>query len=313
MAPTLETPRLRLRAFTPADLDALHRLDSDPTVMRYVIPPRSYAETEEYLQKNLKNYEDPHSPVRWCLEEKTSGEFAGVIGLFRLEDDTDWEIGYRFFEKFWGRGYATEAFRAVIGFGLRHRNLPRLVAVANPENRASYRVMEKVGMHFERMAFYYGTDVVFYAIYPNPHAALIEELERYLHRIREIAPELPPAHTWREGGPNAAQILFHVAEASDFWVRQVILGRDRPRDRPHEFVGDFSMEQIWASLEKALDACHLFRQTPGLDLTAPVTVVGNHNPSETFTHWTVAKALTHVTAHTAEHFGQLKAVMPRRV
>jgi ribosomal-protein-alanine N-acetyltransferase len=312
MIALLETPRLRLRPFTPADLPDLHRLDSDPTVMRYVIPPRSYAETEEYLQKILKNYEDPHGPVRWCMVEKETGAMAGVIGIFRLEDDTDWEIGYRFFENFWGKGYATEALREVIDYGLHIRKLPRLVAVANPENRASYRVMEKVGMHFEKMAFYYGTDVVFYAIYPNPHAALIEELERYLRRIRDIAPELPMAHTWRQGGPNTAQILFHMAEASDFWVRQLILGHDRPRDRAQEFVGDFSPEHIQESLEKALDACRLFRQTP-VELTTPVAVVGTHNPSETFTHWTVAKALTHVTAHAAEHFGQLKAVMPRRV
>lgn len=312
MAPTLETPRLRLRPFTPADLDALHRLDSDPTVMRYVIPPRSQAETEEYLQKILRQYDEDHGPIRWKIEARETGDFMGVIGIFRLEDDTDWEIGYRFFENLWGKGYATEALRVVVDYGLRERNLPRLVAVANPENRASYRVMEKVGMHFERMAFYYGTDVVFYAIYPNPHAALAEELERYLRRIREIAPELPMAHTWRPGGPNAAQILFHVAEASDFWVRKIVLGHDRPRDRAHEFVGDFSLEQIQESLEKALDACQLFRRTP-VELTAPVTVVGNHNPSETYTNWTVAKALTHVTAHAAEHFGQLKAIMPRRV
>lgn len=312
MVPVLETPRLRLRPFTSTDLDDLHRLDSDPVVMRYVIPPRTHAETEEYLRKILKNYEDPYGPVRWCMVEKATGAMAGVIGIFRLEDDTDWETGYRFFENFWGKGYATEALRAVIAHGLHERKLPRLVAVANPENRASYRVMEKVGMHHEKMAFYYDTDVVFYAIYPNPHAALIEELERYLRRIQEIAPELPMAHTWRDGGPNTAQILFHVAEASDFWVRRVVLGLDRPRNRPHEFVGDFSLRQIQESLATALDACQLFRRTP-VELTTPVTVAGNHNPSENFSNWTVAKALTHVTAHAAEHFGQLKAVIPRRV
>lgn len=312
MIALLETPRLRLRPFTPADLPALFRLDSDPTVMRYVIPPRTYAETTEYLQKILRQYDEAQGPIRWKIEVRDTGEFAGVIGIFRLEDDTDWEIGYRFFENFWGKGYATEALREVVDYGLRDWGLPRLVAVANPENRASHRVMEKAGMHFEKMAFYYGTEVVFYAIYPNPHAALIEELEDYLRRIRAVAPELPMTHTWREGGPNVTQILFHVAEASDFWVRKTILGHDRPRDRAQEFVGQFSLVQIQESLEKALDACRLFRQTP-VELTAPVDVRGSHNPSEIFTTWTVAKALTHVTAHAAEHFGQLKAVMPRRV
>lgn len=312
MVPTIETPRLRLRPFTPADLPDLHRLDSDPVVMRYVIPPRTYAETEEYLNKILRQYDEAHGPIRWKVEERETGEFVGVIGLFRLEDDSDWEIGYRFFQYFWGKGYAAEALRVVIQHGLHDRNLPRLVAVANPENRASYRVMEKVGMHFEKMAFYYNTDVVFYAIYPNSHAPLIEELERYLRRIGEIAPDLPMDRTWREGGPNVAQILFHVAEASDFWVRHVILGHDRPRDRPQEFVGAFSLTQIQQSLEKALDACQLLRRTP-IELTAPVTVAGGHNPSRDFTGWTVGKALIHVTAHAGEHFGQLKAVMPRVV
>lgn len=312
MIAPLETPRLRLRAFTPADLDALYRLDSDPEVMRYVIPPRTYAETEEYLQKILRQYEEAHGPVRWNVEERETGRFVGVIGIFRLEDDSDWEIGYRFFRDFWGKGYATEALREVIAYGLHDWKLPRLVAVANPENRASYRVMEKVGMRFEKMAFYYGTDVVFYAIYPNPHAPLVEELERYLRRIGEIAPELPMDRTWRDGGPNVAQILFHVAEASDFWVRHVILGHDRPRDRPREFVGNFSREAIQTSLAQALDACRLFRRTP-VELTTPVTIAGGHASLEEFTGWTVAKALTHVTAHAAEHFGQLKAFMPRVV
>ncbi len=312
MIPVLEIPCLRLRPFTLPDLANLYRLDSDPVVMRYVIPPRTYAETEEYLQKILKNYDDPYGPVRWCMVEKETGAFAGVIGLFRLEDDSDWEIGYRFFPEFWGKGYATEALQTVIQFGFETRRLPRIVAVANPENRASYRVMEKVGMRFEKVAFFYNTDVVFYAIYPNPHAPLVEELERYLHRIQEIAPDLPMDRTWRDGGPNVAQILFHVAEASDFWVRHVVLGLDRPRDRPHEFVGDFSLEEIQTSLATALDACRLFRRTR-VELTAPVTVAGGHNPLEEFTGWTVAKALIHVTTHAGEHFGQLKAFMPRVV
>ncbi|MCY7352391.1 MAG: GNAT family N-acetyltransferase [Cytophagaceae bacterium] len=167
MVPTIETPRLRLRCFVHGDLPDLHRLDSDPDVMRYVIPTRTYDETAAYLQKILKNYEDGSGLVRWNVEEKASGEFIGVIGLFRLEDDTDWEIGYRFFQNFWGKGYATEALRTVIDHAFESRHVPRIVAVANPENQASYRVMEKVGMRFEKMAFYYGTDVRFYAIYPN--------------------------------------------------------------------------------------------------------------------------------------------------
>ncbi len=162
----LETPRLRLRRFVAADLEDLYRLDSDPVVMRYVIPPRTWAETETYLQKILLDYDNGSGLIRWNVEERETGAFVGVIGLFRLEDDSDWEIGYRFFPEFWGKGYATEALRAVIAHAFERLNLPRLVAVANPENRASYRVMEKVGMRFEKMAFYYGTDVVFYVVYP---------------------------------------------------------------------------------------------------------------------------------------------------
>ena len=162
----LETPRLRLRRFVPSDLEDLYRLDSDPVVMRYVIPPRTWTETEVYLQTILENYDNGSGLIRWNVEERETGAFVGVIGLFRLPDDSDWEIGYRFFPEFWGKGYATEALRVVIDYAFGHLNLPRLVAVANPENRASSRVMEKVGMRFERMAFYYGADVVFYSLYP---------------------------------------------------------------------------------------------------------------------------------------------------
>lgn len=313
MVPVIETSRLRLRCFVHDDYSDLHRLDSDPAVMRYVIPPRTPDETEAYLRKILENYQDGSGLIRWNIGEKETGAFVGVIGLFRLEDDSDWEIGYRFFQNFWGKGYATEALRAVIDHAFDSRHVPRIVAVANPENQASYRVMEKVGMRFEKKAFYYGTDVVLYAIYPNPHAPLIDELERYLYRIREILPDLPLHKTWREGGPNVAQILFHTAEASDFWVRHVVLGHERPRDRPLEFTGQFSEKVIVKSLEKALDACPLFRQASTIDLTAPVTVDGSYSPSGQSNGWTVAKALIHVTAHAGEHFGQLKIFMPKVV
>ena len=81
-----------------------------------------------------------------------------------LEKTPEVEVAYLLAKDYWNQGLATEAARASIEYGLDELKLDRIVAIARPENVGSYRVMEKVGMKYEKDAHYYNVNVVYYAI-----------------------------------------------------------------------------------------------------------------------------------------------------
>jgi hypothetical protein len=87
-----------------------------------------------------------------------------------------------------------------------------------------------------------------------PHLA---ELRRYLGDIWDLLSLFPLDHRWTPDGPSAGQIAFHAAEAADFWLRSVILGKNRPRDREAEFSRNPTLTKIREALDRATDACHL--------------------------------------------------------
>ncbi|KUG08750.1 GNAT family N-acetyltransferase [Solirubrum puertoriconensis] len=159
-----ETERLALRQLTLTDLDTLYRLDSDPEVMRYIIPPRTYDGTREYLEELIANYEKFPGLGRWAVIEKSTGAFVGVHVLKHLEASGHIEVGYRFFRQYWGRGYATEMTKALLRYGFEDLGLQQIVGVTNPENVASQHVLEKCGMRYRHMAEFYGGPVRFYTI-----------------------------------------------------------------------------------------------------------------------------------------------------
>lgn len=161
----LETDRLRLRRFTDSDRDAalLFELDSDPEVMRHV-GPNGVATIAEYRDRLrtiwLPQYGTPPRGV-WAVEEREGGTFVGWAmlrpsPLHRLAADVGWtrssdlELGYRLRRAAWGRGYATECAAALVRRGLADPDTTAVVAVALVTNRASCRVLEKVGLSYER-------------------------------------------------------------------------------------------------------------------------------------------------------------------
>jgi ribosomal-protein-alanine N-acetyltransferase len=159
---TLETVRLRLRGFTDSDADAqlLFELDSDPEVMRYIGPYRM--PTVEAYRERLQTYWLPYytaHPTRgfWAVIEKAPDRFAGWCFArpateykFAAEAGwtrpTDLELGYRFRRAVWGRGFATEASRALVSFAFSDPDVTCVVAAALVANHASTRVMEKLGL-----------------------------------------------------------------------------------------------------------------------------------------------------------------------
>ncbi|BAZ27276.1 putative acetyltransferase [Kalymmatonema gypsitolerans NIES-4073] len=160
--PEIETARLRLRHFTPDDFDDLFRLYSDPEVMRY-LSPKTKEQTQTSLSKHIKQWQEQNFGI-WAVIHKDSGKMIGRCGLGFLQNTPEVELGYVFDKSYWNMGIATEASRATLKYGFLEVNLDKIVAIAIPQNIASVRVIQKVGMKYQKNARYYGYDVVYYVI-----------------------------------------------------------------------------------------------------------------------------------------------------
>src|SRR5208282_6513036 len=108
----------------------------------------------------------------WKLLPKDSDTLMGICGLQHLPEGPDVEIGWWLAPSFWGQGLASEAARHALVYGFEVSNLERIVAIAQAANRDSLRVMERIGMRFEREAVHKGIRVVLYAI---AHAQFISQ------------------------------------------------------------------------------------------------------------------------------------------
>ena len=171
----IETPRLRLRQFTSDDLDDLSRLYSNPDLMRYVgrgIKTRN--ETQKALLSLIEHYE--YGFGMWAVIHKADGKLIGRCGLCFLDKTPEVELGYLLDKSYWRRGLATEGSHASLKYGFEDVKLEKIVAIAKPENIASRRVMEKVGMKYEKDAYFYNTNVVYYAISRDVYQMSRQEL-----------------------------------------------------------------------------------------------------------------------------------------
>ncbi|MDN3022576.1 GNAT family N-acetyltransferase [Streptomyces sp. S.PB5] len=153
----LTTDRLRLRAFTEADSDsaALFALDNDADVMRYLNggkPTSLDAIRTRTLPHFLHDYPCLGTRGFWAAEEKDTGVFLGWFEFRPLEEHSTEtvELGYRLNKAAWGRGYATEACRALIDKGFAELGVERVTANTMSVNLRSRRVMEKAGLTFVR-------------------------------------------------------------------------------------------------------------------------------------------------------------------
>jgi ribosomal-protein-alanine N-acetyltransferase len=151
--------------FTPDDLDALALITGDVEVMKYL--GTSGARTREKTKNTIdaiQRHWNEHGFGIWAVEHKADQKLIGWCGLQMLEKTPEIEVAYLLAQDYWNQGLATEAARAAIEYGFRELKLTRIVAIARPENTGSYRVMEKVGMKYERDAHFYNVDVIYYAI-----------------------------------------------------------------------------------------------------------------------------------------------------
>ena len=159
----LETSRLILRPITFDDLDDLVVLDSDPDVMRFInggIPISRNAIAKNFLPY-VMSYDEGDNIGFWSMIEKSNQEFIGWIFLrpevdfellrqLNLAEKNAVELGYRIRKQNWNKGYTTEASQALVSKSFNEFDTRKVVAWALTENKASTRVMEKIGMKLQQ-------------------------------------------------------------------------------------------------------------------------------------------------------------------
>jgi ribosomal-protein-alanine N-acetyltransferase len=159
----LETPRLRLRKFTPVDVEQLRPIFGNPAVTRYIGDglPASAEQTEFALHSMLRHY-DQHGFGRLAVIEKSTGKLIGYGGLRSLEGVP--ELVYLLDEPYWNQGLATEIGRECLRHGFEDHGFERIVAMTKPGNIASRQVLQKLNMRSEGYKSYYDCEVVFYGM-----------------------------------------------------------------------------------------------------------------------------------------------------
>jgi RimJ/RimL family protein N-acetyltransferase len=147
------------------DAEELHAVYADPSTARYLAgdPPETIDRTIAHIERKMRHAVD-HGFAPFSVVELSSGRVIGECGLQLLEGGPEVELGYKLGRPYRGRGYATEASRASLEYGIEHLGLDQIVAVAWPENTASWRVMEKSGMTRVGPGHHYDHETVLYAI-----------------------------------------------------------------------------------------------------------------------------------------------------
>ncbi|MCK4449041.1 MAG: GNAT family N-acetyltransferase [Anaerolineae bacterium] len=163
--PTITTSHLILRAFTEADIEPLHRILGDRDVLRYFPNPNlpSRDKVEKMISSRLKHWEE-HGYGWWAVEPRSKRELIGWSGLQFLPETEEVEVAYLLGKAYWGKGLATEAAQACLQYGFENVEVESIVAIVHPENLASQRVIEKLGMLFVDQAHYFGMDCYRYSI-----------------------------------------------------------------------------------------------------------------------------------------------------
>ncbi len=151
----IETGRLLLRQWRDEDVDPFVDICADPEVMQYIGDgrPRTRERTEQHVREFRRAWRDCGFGL-YVIEETASGRMIGFSGFlvpdFLPEIMQAVEIAWRLARDCWGKGYATEASRAVLETAAPAFGLRRVVSICHVDNVASERVMQKIGMRFER-------------------------------------------------------------------------------------------------------------------------------------------------------------------
>jgi RimJ/RimL family protein N-acetyltransferase len=147
----VETPRLILRRLTLDDAEFILRLLNEPSFVEFVGDKgvRTLDDARDYLLTGPMASYETFGFGLYLAKLKQDGTPIGICGLVRREALPDADVGFAFLPEFWSKGYAIESAAAVLEHGRNTFRLSRIVGIARPDNYASIRVLEKLGMRFE--------------------------------------------------------------------------------------------------------------------------------------------------------------------
>jgi RimJ/RimL family protein N-acetyltransferase len=161
--PRLETERLIMREWSSDDADAHAAMCADPEVMRFLGGPIHAAQSWRAMALHAGHW-SLRGYGNWVLERRDDHSFVGRTGFWNPHGWPGLEIGWTLARGAWGKGFATEAARAALEWGWAELDTDRLISVIAPENDASLRVAERLGMYRLRDDQLAGTPVVIFAL-----------------------------------------------------------------------------------------------------------------------------------------------------
>ena len=149
----LETERLNLRRLTGDDAEFILELLNDPAFIKYIGDRgvRSVADARRYILERFVASYEKHGFGLYVVELKEPGAPTGICGLVKRDELADVDVGFAFLPRYRAKGYAMESAAAVKAYAFEVLGLKRLVAITNPNNEGSIRVLEKLGMKYERL------------------------------------------------------------------------------------------------------------------------------------------------------------------
>ena len=147
----LETPRLRLRWYTPADAAFILQLLNEPSWIANIGQRHVHTleAAETWIRERLIGNYEKQGFGFWAVERKADGLLIGMCGLVKRDTLPAVDLGYAFLPAYWGQGYAREGAAACLDYARNALGLRRVLAITGPENAGSARVLEAIGMRHE--------------------------------------------------------------------------------------------------------------------------------------------------------------------
>ena len=147
--PIIKTARLTLRPFTKQDSKPLYQILGVPGVLEYFpsSDPLDLERVQKLVQRQIDQWGD-HDYGWWAVEPDRAGELIGWSGLQYLPETDEIEIGYLLSKPYWGKGLATESAIAGLDYGFNSLGIGKIIGIVHPENVASQKVLEKIGLSF---------------------------------------------------------------------------------------------------------------------------------------------------------------------
>jgi RimJ/RimL family protein N-acetyltransferase len=161
--PTLETDRLRMRAFRRSDIEDYAAMNADPEVMRFRDGTWDRGRSWRHLAFLVGHWHFAGAGM-WALEHRETGAFVGMAGFAEPEGWPGFELAGTLVRRWWGQGFATEAARAALAHAFTVWRKDRVISIVHPENRASIRVVERLGERLEGRIQHFGREMLCYGI-----------------------------------------------------------------------------------------------------------------------------------------------------